>query len=186
MAMRWCVWQRVSRRLNEGVVISGRASCREGSRMKSLPSLILTQGWRPINAVTTSLRFENSSLWPKREPHRPQYPAEKLGSASIPEDCARRRPPSSPLRPGLSSGKVPDNSMTILPYPHVFNPADVLSHLGWPFVLLILVVLGLVVLRWWLTQRGADSANVTMQPRPIMTPGELAFFAALEPAVSHL
>ena len=76
--------------------------------------------------------------------------------------------------------------MTILPYPHVFSPADVLSHLGWPFVLLILVVLGLVVLRWWLTQRGADSANVTMQPRPIMTPGELAFFAALEPSVSHL
>jgi len=76
--------------------------------------------------------------------------------------------------------------MTILPYPHVFNPADALPRLGWPFVLLILIVLGLVVLRWWLTQHGADSANVTMQPRPIMTPGELAFFAALEPAVSHL
>jgi len=76
--------------------------------------------------------------------------------------------------------------MTILPYPHVFNPADVLPHLGWPFVLLILVALGLVVLHWWLTQRGANSANVTMQPRPIMTPGERAFFAVLEPAVSHI
>ena len=74
----------------------------------------------------------------------------------------------------------------ILQYLHVINPADVLPHLGWPFVLLILVVLGLVVLRWWLTQHGADSANATMQPRPIMTPGELAFFAALEPAVSQL
>jgi very-short-patch-repair endonuclease len=66
------------------------------------------------------------------------------------------------------------------------SPSDVLPHLGWPFVLLALVVLGLVVLRWWLTQHGADSANVTMQRRPLMTPGELAFFTALEPAVSQL
>src|SRR3989442_16012191 len=76
--------------------------------------------------------------------------------------------------------------MTILPYPHVFNPADVLPHLGWPFVLLILVALGFVVLHWWLPQRGANSANVTMQPRPIMTPGDRAFFAVLEPAVFHI
>src|SRR2546426_1917395 len=51
MAMRWCVWQSVSRRLNERVVISGRASCREGSRMKSLVLVLVFLAWFVTPAI---------------------------------------------------------------------------------------------------------------------------------------
>src|SRR2546425_2702841 len=51
MAMRWCVWQSVSRRLNERVVISGRASCREGSRMKSLVLVLIFRAWFVTPAI---------------------------------------------------------------------------------------------------------------------------------------
>ncbi len=86
----------------------------------------------------------------------------------------------------------------ILQYPHVFSPIEVLPHLGWPVVVLIVVGIVVVALRWWMNQRTVDSAGVTMQlnqhavdftgvtmqRRPLMTRGELAFFAALETAVS--
>src|SRR5437867_5249957 len=51
MAMLWCVWQSVSRRLNERVVISGRASCREGSRMKSLVLVLVFLAWFVTPAI---------------------------------------------------------------------------------------------------------------------------------------
>src|SRR5207247_8932716 len=51
MAMPWCVWQSVSRRLNERVVISGRASCREGSRMKSLVLVLVFLAWFVTPAI---------------------------------------------------------------------------------------------------------------------------------------
>ncbi len=72
----------------------------------------------------------------------------------------------------------------ILRYPHVFSLIDMLPHLGWPVVILLTVGFVVVALRWRLNQRVGDSTGVIMQRRPLMTQGELAFFAALETAVS--
>jgi restriction system protein len=41
----------------------------------------------------------------------------------------------------------------ILRYPHIFSPTDVLPHLGWPFVAMILLGVAVGIITWWLDRR---------------------------------